>query len=77
MSEWRPIKTAPKDGAWFLAYAPDRDPSVCVVRFNNDGVWECWELAESGSLDVDDVTHWMTLPSLPSATETQPEQSFL
>ncbi|KFB11013.1 DUF551 domain-containing protein [Nitratireductor basaltis] len=66
MSEWRPIKTVPKDGTHFLAYSPGKYYQ-CFECWWEEGLqhWQFW---------IDDwdaapePTHWMPLPQPPGTT---------
>jgi hypothetical protein len=72
MTEWQPIKTAPKDGKLFLG-AKNLDPNfgwqryICLYR--NDKFWSNWSIAEGGllyPLDEKNVpSHWTLLPEPP------------
>ena len=58
---WQPIETAPKDGAWVLAYG--RDISITdypAVIFWDDG----WQSAGRNEKPFR-ATHWMPLPAPP------------
>ncbi|WP_370194405.1 MULTISPECIES: DUF551 domain-containing protein [Aurantimonas] len=67
MSDWHPIKTAPKDGTPFLAYRHDH-----YGRFGNMQV-TYWRQAEdeAGYIGLGEFneawmpTHWMPLPAAP------------
>jgi proline-rich tail region repeat protein len=63
MSEWQPIKTAPRDGSWFLGGAHGCSPIIAY--------WSGWDLdvkdARSGSRVY--PTHWMPLPVPPAAPD--------
>lgn len=67
MSEWQPIKTAPKDWIDVMLYCPDDDDGtgangVCCGWFSmKDGGYNCW-MSNSGPVCP---THWMPLPSPP------------
>lgn len=59
---WQPIETAPKDGAWILAYWPTMPISTYPrVVFWDDG-WIC------ADRDMGEYypTHWMPLPAPPT-----------
>lgn len=61
-ARWQPIETAPKDGAWIMAYG--RDLSITAypaVIFWDDG----WCPAREGQPGFS-VTHWMPLPTPPA-----------
>lgn len=74
MSEWRDIKTAPKDGSAILLFVPDKpvrdmwrghvfdDPRFCV------GYWRTWYSQPEWGNRNDahfNPTHWMPLPEPP------------
>jgi Lar family restriction alleviation protein len=62
-SAWQPIETAPRDGAWILAWDGSQQlilwwsDRLSGWTFNND-----WEILEES------VTHWQPLPSPPPIT---------
>jgi hypothetical protein len=68
MSDWQPIETAPKDGAWILLRGEsgyvNRPYRAHVGRWvtGRDGGW--WEESEDAYFtdDGDEPTHWMPLP---------------
>ncbi len=80
MSNWQPIETAPKDGAWVLVYGrgPDDEAKgerrTAVAQFTNylNGItreefW--WQFAwyDGGYYGgFDEPTHWMPLPAPPT-----------
>lgn len=69
MSEWQPIETAPKDGAWIILYDDNfkhSEHSYLIATWhpqvkswkgatNSKGRFPLWE----------DATHWMPLPEKP------------
>lgn len=71
MSEWQPIKTAPKDGSYVVLTSDHPDWKYpFVARWNerldnNCSAW--WEFAEPEMNYLYDVsskiTHWMPLPT--------------
>lgn len=64
MTEWQPIETAPKDGA-FLACEENKRPYVALwlgmdhPRVDESGWYEHW------TFDPVNPTHWMPLPAPP------------
>lgn len=78
MSEWQPIETAPKDGAWVLLYSPDErerergDPAVQVGCWGSSGYNRNnhWVYGPEGHEHAHrhgfyGATHWMPLPEPP------------
>ena len=58
VSQWKPIKTAPKDGSNVLVYDPDVGyPYVCR--------WEYGRFVEVSEYYSFNPTHWMPLPKPP------------
>lgn len=79
MSEWQPIKTAPKDGRLALVYRPlahtSGDQPVDVKRLIG-GNHHCWDstvpAGEKPTNPTDGachVTHWMAIPEPPLLAE--------
>jgi len=76
MTDWQPIETAPKDGAWLLVFEPsDYPPNVHVVRWGLPEYWgksgdETWVTMAIGpnpdTYNADEATHWMPLPNDPA-----------
>jgi hypothetical protein len=70
MSEWQPIETAPKDGAWVLLgdfkEHAEGEHSQGVARFT-DGRWTDGFGPEWYWANAFCPTHWMALPTPPSA----------
>jgi hypothetical protein len=78
--EWRPIETAPKDGARVLVFAQldppekwhecmrDLAPLIGIAAYHPDAGWCVCEVRE--------VTHWMPLPDPPAeiAAAAGPDQ---
>lgn len=70
MTDWQPIRTAPRDGTPILAFHPAEGfaPITSI-----DVIW--WEGGEdngwllNGEPLVDAATHWMPLPDPPSPQE--------
>ena len=61
--QWKPIKTAPRDGTWFIAVcAGDYIPAI--VRWHNDG-WQQDEDDDSEGPDLWDLAFWLPLSVLP------------
>ena len=70
MSEWKPIKTAPKDGSQFLAYSEQTGDIGICSRHDPGGEarnprhhYEAW-LVDYDHPDAK-PTHWMPLPPPP------------
>ena len=69
MSEWKPIKSAPRD-RWILVTAPDQDHPALVAKWvlkaNGDDYF-MWAMLNKTRLFVTskEVTHWHELPELP------------
>lgn len=66
MSEWKPIETAPKDGAIVMLYWP----TLSITRYpavgtnHNDGCG--WDLINDRDYGEVFPTHWMPLPEPPT-----------
>lgn len=61
-ARWRTIETAPKDGAWIMAYGPDLSITAYpAVIFWDDG----WCPAHEGQPSFR-ASHWMPLPAPPT-----------
>lgn len=71
MSEWQPIKTAPRDGRKILVFEPKEEIFggnwVDVVFWGYNGHARGWLAANDEHLSCDHPTHWMPLPDPPSA----------
>ncbi len=68
---WRPIETAPKDGAWILSWGKTDEPGrafMVVAWSTRDREW--YSPTEDGLIDI---THWMPLPA-PPETELPQEK---
>lgn len=63
-SEWQPIETAPKDGAWVLVYWPTMPITIYPKTAFNCGDEYGWDTPD----DYGQVypTHWMPLPAPPT-----------
>lgn len=65
--KWRPIETAPKDGAWVLLYScfSTKKPDCGVARWDE----RYWLLAAEYGVKAifENPTHWMPLPDRPDA----------
>lgn len=61
-SPWQPIESAPKDGTWILAYAPDTEKYWCppapwvIIQFSADERW-----VDEADSDAGEPTYWMPL----------------
>lgn len=70
MSEWQPIKSAPRDATVIWCYLPEHDEQACLRYVTGDG-WSGWQYIDSLLNDVLDSelapSHWMPLPSPPEA----------
>jgi hypothetical protein len=68
MSDWRAMKSAPRDGTAILGYfgmtAGDEPPDMGVTRC----VGGQWFSADANGDQWDEPTHWMPLPAPPSGT---------
>jgi len=65
MSQWQPIETAPKDGQYFLAYAPGC--GRLLMRCWSEQSSETFAL-EGPSWKNPEPTHWMPLPPAPEVS---------
>lgn len=62
-SQWKPIKTAPRDGTWFIAVcAGDYIPAI--IRWKHDG-WQQDEDDDSVGPDMWELAFWLPLSVLP------------
>lgn len=59
-AQWRPIKTAPKDGSWVLVW---RAYSTIPFVARYDAEYAAFE--DTSGDHVCRATHWMPLPSAP------------
>ena len=74
-NEWRPIKSAPKDGTRIIGLSMQYDyPNVHIVVWQDEseilfaGWYDAFERSlQDNELDCDiaDVRYWMPLPTLP------------
>ena len=62
MSEWQPIETAPKEGAWVLVYA---DGAINCAYVEAGKLPEDWTRPANPNVLPWAVTHWMPLPNPP------------
>lgn len=63
VATWRPIETAPKDGAWIMAYWP----TLSMTRFPAVLFWDDgWQLVNDRDYGEVLPTHWMSLPAPPA-----------
>ena len=81
MGEWQTIETAPKDGTHILVFPallayplvvswerPARTPPMMLARFGDtESSPGFWRVAMSQARVPYEPTHWMPLPSPPSA----------
>ena len=67
--EWRPIKTAPRDGTAVLLFHPAWDMLQVGVQDDDTEAWQnpCGDLLRT-------PTHWMALPSPPKSEEQFSEE---
>ena len=72
MSEWQPIKTAPKDGTRILGFGMmglDDKPGIGTVAWDND--WKRWFCSPNEASEYIPesckVSHWMPLPEPPKS----------
>jgi len=69
MSDWQPADTAPTDGAEFLAFFPDGDPKIAVLRHETYGDVSYFGFSENLLGDVlgqaEGFTHWQPMPPNP------------
>lgn len=70
---WQPFSTAPKDGSYILAYAPDRYPiggGTKKIRPYRVVFWSGNRWVVAGSSQVMSgwiFSHWMPIPDPPEA----------
>lgn len=70
MSEWQPIKTAPKWWTPIILFDPESEPSVFEGYFNGEDINTTGEWRESRNSGVTfNPTMWMPLPSPPISEE--------
>lgn len=81
MSEWQPIETAPKDGTWFLAARLGEGPESYEIGACDPYFFPEYIEVENGLFrkemrplgtwrgfsNMHRMTHWMPLPTPPSA----------
>lgn len=71
-SEWLPIESAPKDGAWVYGFEPIEDGKYVghVVMKWREGSWRepGWYTDGGHGYRVCEPTHWRPLPPPPRAT---------
>lgn len=67
MSEWKPIKSAPKDGAVLKLNHPNWERPINGYWDEGDGEWVAENLTYvlGPNLHCEDPTHWMPLPEPP------------
>lgn len=75
--DWRPIETAPRDGARLrVRYEPEdteedgvywAEERYCMLGAPQGSCGPGWVSTEAGGLPVDPPTHWMPLPEPPRA----------
>ena len=64
MSDWMPIKKAPKNGDMFLGFVPHACVGyICCFYWNQE--LQQWQNNIDG--EFDNPTHWMPLPPMPEA----------
>lgn len=65
LGAWHPIDTPPPEWIWVLVYAAASHTSATHMVARWDG--SSWESADDGYQPYMNPTHWMLLPSGPSA----------
>jgi hypothetical protein len=65
MSEWQPIKTAPRDDTSILVWPGPRVDLCQVVHWMDEGACSGW-FNGNFLYDEDEFTHWMPLPEPPA-----------
>jgi len=75
MSDWRPIETAPRDGARVLVWSGAYRGTAFIARLDDDRYakrprpfWE-FEGQDTTTARAHQPTHWMPLPAPPSPSE--------
>ena len=72
--EWKPIKTAPQDGDWFLGFDENRlgGWGIVAARFvyfgSDDCEIQCSQIGSGDFVQGANITHWMPLPKPPKLT---------
>ena len=64
-NEWKPIETAPKDGAWIVVTSTHNKYYRACVQFY-DGHWYDTQEVTHDDLMENAATHWMPLPKPPA-----------
>lgn len=65
MVEWRPIETAPRDGALFLSLNTRQNNLMCIVWFHP----AYKHFVGTGGQHLYQFTHWLPLPPAPGAED--------
>lgn len=63
MSEWKPISTAPKDGARVLVYKAATKETYVVAHVHSEVMGPVWATPDAHV--IFGATHWMPLPEPP------------
>ena len=62
-TQWQPIETAPKDGAWALVYASG---AINCAYVKHGAIPDDWTQPAAPNVYLESVTHWMPLPPAPT-----------
>jgi hypothetical protein len=72
MTNWQPIKTAPKDGTRILLFMPKTNFKIYVGQYlRNEDRSEAWYCGGFGTLSSTKPSHWASLPEPPRRTRAR------